>query len=110
MRKTLVIVGFISAILSVILTATPMFKISIFPILLAVLSGFGVLYLSNKQNLSKKVVQYILLLAIIALVIMIFKSVTDTSEVGNTERLQELEKASEEEAIEELEGIDLDIE
>ncbi|MDT0557633.1 FUSC family protein [Ichthyenterobacterium sp. W332] len=110
MKKTLIILGFITAVFAVILVVTPLFKIALFPAIIAVLSGLGVLYLANKTKTSKKVVQYIFLLSIMSLAIMTYKSITDTSEVGNTEALEELEKSSEEDALEELEGIDLDIE
>lgn len=110
MRKSLIILGFIATILSTVLVVTPFFKIAIFPSIVGILCGIGLFKLSQKKNSSKKVVQYIFLLCIISLSIMTYKSVTDTSEVGNTEQLEQLEETSKEEAINELEDLDLDVE
>jgi D-alanyl-lipoteichoic acid acyltransferase DltB (MBOAT superfamily) len=88
MRKLFIIIGFITAILSVVLAVTPLSKISIVPTIIAFVFGLIVLYLSKKQNKSKKVVQYIFLLAIISLSLTIYKAIFSTTEVSNVEEIQ----------------------
>lgn len=106
MKKLVIILGFICAVLAVVLAVTPLFKIAYITGVAALIFGVLAIYLS-KQG-SKKSIQLIFLLTIIALVVTTYKSIFDTVEVGNTEELIEKENESQEEAIEELEGIEMD--
>ncbi|WP_323789528.1 FUSC family protein [Psychroserpens sp.] len=106
MKKLVIILGFISAILAIVLAVTPLFKIAFVPGIAALLFGILAIYLSKQD--SKKSIQLIFLLTIIALSLTTYKSVFDTVEVGNTDELQEKETESQEDAINELEGIELD--
>ncbi|OMP29894.1 FUSC family protein [Mangrovimonas sp. DI 80] len=108
MRKVLIILGFITSLLAVILALTPLSNLAFIPAILAFLLGLSIFFVSKKQNKSKKVVQYIFLLTIITLGISIYKSVFHTVEVGNTEELQERAKESEENSKEILEELDID--
>jgi F0F1-type ATP synthase assembly protein I len=108
MKKALLILGFISAILAVILCVTPLFKIAVFPILAAFLCGLGLAYLINKKQIRTKAIQYIFLLSIIASVFTIYKSIFVKAEVGNTEELEQLDESSEEDALKELEDLEID--
>lgn len=106
MKKLVIILGFISAILAVILAVTPLSKIAFIPGVAALIFGIFGLYLSKQS--SKKSIQLIFLLTIIALSLATYKSVFNTVEVGNTEELQEKENESEENAIKELDGVEID--
>jgi len=108
MKKLLLIIGFIAAILATVLAVTPLFKLSLFPTALAILCGFGLFYLNKKKAQKTKFVQYVFLLSIIALSLTIYKSIFTVAELGDTEELNKLEEKSEEEAIELLEGIEID--
>ena len=107
MRKLCIILGFIAALLAVVLAVTPLSNLAIAPAIIAFLSGLCAFLISKKHEQSKKPVQYIFLLIIIAVSITIYKAVFNTVEVGDTQELLDKEKASEEEAIEELEDLDL---
>lgn len=109
MRKLIIIIGFIAAILALALAVTPFSNIAIFPAILAVILALLIYAISNKQVKSKKPVQYILLLTIIASGFMIYNAIFTESIVGDTEALELREEASKAKAIEELEALDLDI-
>ncbi|WP_197276115.1 FUSC family protein [Mangrovimonas sp. TPBH4] len=108
MRKVLIVLGFITSLLAVILALTPLSNLAFIPAILAFLLGLSIFVVSKKQNKSKKVLQYIFLLTIITLGLSIYKSVFHTIEVGNTEELQERAKESEENSKEILEELDID--
>lgn len=108
MKKLIIILGFIAAILAVILSVTPLFKLALFPIALAFICGIILVYLSNKKGVKTKAIQYIFLLTIISLSFTVYKSVFLEAEVGDVEQLDQLEDKSQEDAIKELEGIDID--
>jgi len=108
MKRLLVILGFITSILAVILAVTPLFKIAIFPVIIAFLCGVGLLLLAKKKQIKTKAIQYIFLLSIIALGFTVYKGVFYKAEIGNTEELEQREDKSEEDAIELLEDIEID--
>lgn len=108
MKKLVIILGFISAILAVVLAVTPLSKIAYVPGISALIFGVLAIYFSKESQDSKKSIQLIFLLTIIALSLTTYKSVFNTVEVGNTVELEERENESEEEAIEALEELDLD--
>lgn len=108
MKRLLIILGFVSSILAVILAVTPLFKIALFPVIVAVLCGIGIFFISKKANTKTKSIQYIGLLVIIALALLVYKSVFNIATVGNTEELEQLEDDSKEDSIELLEGIEID--
>jgi len=108
MRKTSIILGFITAILAVVLSVTPLSKIAYIPIVAALVFGLIAWYLSKQKQYPKKSIQLIFLLTIIALSLTTYKAFFTTIEVGSTEELEQKENQSEEDAIEELEGLDID--
>ncbi|MFL0354720.1 FUSC family protein [Xanthomarina sp. GH4-25] len=108
MKKLCIVLGLIAAVLALILSVLPVSNLAFFPAIVAFIFALGAFYFSNKENSSKKTVQLIFLLTIISLSISTYKSLFNTVEVGNTEELQEREQKSEENAIEELEGLDFD--
>ncbi len=108
MRKFLVILGFISAVLAVVLAVSPLSNIALIPAILAFILGLAIFYLSKKQNQSKKVVQYIFILTIVSIGITTYKSVFNEVEVGDTEELQERADESVEDSKEILEDLDIE--
>jgi tellurite resistance protein TehA-like permease len=108
MKKLFIILGLIASVLAIILSVLPLSNLAFFPAIAAFIIGLAAFYFSNKEKSSKKTIQLIFLLTIIALSISTYKSIFNTNEVGNTQELQEREKESEENAIEELEDLDLD--
>lgn len=97
-----------ASIIAVILAVTPLFKIAIFPIVIALFCGIAIYFFTKKDGKKTKSIQYIFLLIIISLSILIYKSVFSEAEVGDIEELEKREDKSEEEAIELLEGIEID--
>jgi membrane protein implicated in regulation of membrane protease activity len=108
MKKIIIILGFIAAILAVILAVTPLFKLAVFPIFIAFISGLSIIYLSKKEGVKTKTIQYIFLLIIIALGLTIYKAVFTEAKVGNVEELEQREEKSEEDSIELLEDIEIE--
>jgi membrane-bound ClpP family serine protease len=106
MRKLCVILGFIAAVLAVVLAVTPFSKMALIPAIIAFVFGLVIFYISKEQ--SKKVIQYIFLLTIISVVITTYKAVFNKVEVGNTEELEDRVKESEEDSKEILEDLDLE--
>ena len=107
MKRLLIILGFITAILSVILAVTPLYKLAVFPIIIALICGIALLYFSKKKQFKTKAIQYVFLLTIISLSFTVYKSVFQKVEVGDTKELEQLDETSEEEAIKELEDIEI---
>ena len=108
MKKLFIILGLIAAVLAVILAVTPLFKIAILPMVIAILCGLIVFFLSKKENTKTKTIQYIFLLVIISLALTIYKGVFNDAEVGNTEELEIRDEENLEDSIESLEDIDID--
>ena len=108
MRRLFIILGFIASILAVVLSVTPLAKIAYIPAVVALIFGFIAFYVSRQKQYPKKSIQLIFLLTIISLTITTYKAVFTVVEVGNVKGLQLKEKESEEKAIEDLEGLDLE--
>lgn len=108
MRTLFVVLALISAILSVVLSILPVSNLAFLPAIGALIFGLIAFYLSNKQQKPKHIINLAFLLTILALGLTIYKSVFNTVEVGNIDELEKKEIQSEEEAIEELNDLDLD--
>jgi tellurite resistance protein TehA-like permease len=108
MRKLFIVLGIIASVLALVLSVLPLSNLAYFPAIAALIFGLIAFYISNKNSQSVKTVQLVFLLTIIALSISIYKSIFNTVEVGNTEELEVREQQSEEEAIEELEDLDIE--
>lgn len=108
MRRLFIILGFIASIAAVILSVTPLSKIAYLPAVAALVFGLIAFYVSRQKQYPKKSIQLIFMLTIISLTITTYKAVFTVVEVGNVEGLQLKEQESEEKAIEELEGLDLE--
>lgn len=107
MRKLLIVLGIISAILAVILSTLPFFNMAFILAIAALIFGSIAFYLSKQQKQSYKIVQLIFLLTIIALVISIYKAIFYEAEIGNTEELEVREEQVKENALDELDNIEI---
>jgi membrane-bound ClpP family serine protease len=108
MKRLLIILGFIASILAVVLSVTPFFKIAYLPAIGALIFGLLSLYISDKRLTSKKSIHLILLLTIISLTVVTYKVIFNVTSLGNVDSLELKEKASEEDALKALEGLDLE--
>jgi len=108
MRRLFIILGFIAAILTVILAVTPLSKLAFLPAVAALIFGLIAFYISRKQNNPKKSIQIIFLLTIISLGITTYKAVFETTEVANVEDLEIKESESIEDSKDILETLDLE--
>jgi thiol:disulfide interchange protein len=102
------ILGLISAILAVILSVLPLSNMTFIPALAALVFGLIAFMLARQQQEPRKSIQLIFILTILALSLATYKFIFNESEVGNTEELKQTEEKSQEEAIEELEELDID--
>lgn len=107
-KKLIIILGFVAAILAVILAVTPLSNLAVIPIIVAFVCGLLIVFISKKDNTKTKSIQYIFLLVIIALALTIYKSVYYTSEVGDTEQLEQRDEENLEDSKKLLEDIDID--
>ena len=110
MRKFCITLGLFSAIIAVILSVLPLSNLAFIPAIVALVFGFVSFYLSNNNEKSKKIIQYLFILSIISLLTASYKLVTSNSELANTKELEEKEIESEEEALNDLENIEIEIE
>jgi len=108
MRILLVVLTLVAAIVSVILSILPISSLAFIPAIIALILGFSAYYFSKKNGKSIHTIKLALILTILSLCLTIYKSVFNESKVGNTEELEQKELKSEEEAIEELEELDLE--
>jgi len=108
MKKIFTILAIICAFLTLIISVLPVSNLALFPGVAALLFGIIAFYLSKKTGTVKKIIQFSFLLTIMALCLSTYKAIFNKSEVGNTEQMAEKEETSKEEAIEELEELDLE--
>ncbi len=108
MKRLFTILAVIASVLAIILSVLPISNLAIFPAAAALIFGIIAFYLSKKAGKVKKIIQFSFLLTIMALGLTTYKAIFNKTEVGNTETLVEKEEASKEEAIEELEDLELD--
>lgn len=107
-KKLIVILGFTTAVLGVILSVTPFSNLAVVPIIIAFICGLLIFFMSKKDQNKPKSIQYIFLMTIIALVLTIYKSVYYTSEVGDTKQLEQRDEDNLEDSKELLEDIEFD--
>jgi len=112
MRNFIKIIAFIAAILALVLAVTPLSNIALFPILLAIALSILLYQLGKKQDKSNKPVQYILILAVVAMGFMIYKSLFVKAIVKEEaqEEMNTKEQESQKESLKELDALDIDFE
>ena len=108
MKKLFLILGFMTAIIALILAVTPLFNMVFIPAIAALVFGLLLIMTSKDKQRFKKPIQLIFLMTIIALVFTMYKLVFSTSTVGDTEQLEQKVEQLEEESIEELDGLEID--
>ena len=106
MRITFIILGFISAIIALVLSILPFGLIALIPAAIAFVLGILALSASKKEGKSKLPVNLIFLLTIIALVLTTYRSLFTENKIEADTEFIEKEKESQEKAIDELEGIE----
>ena len=110
MKHVFTVLAIIASIVAIIFSVLPISNLSLFPGLGALLFGLIAFYLHKKEGSTKKIITFAFLLTVMALGLSTYKSIFNKTEVGNTQQLIEKEEASKEEAIEELEDLDIEIE
>ncbi|WP_203255689.1 FUSC family protein [Hyunsoonleella ulvae] len=108
MKQVFTILAVIASALTIIFSVLPISNLAIFPGITALIFGLIAFYLSKKTGKVKKIIQFSFLLTIMALGLTTYKAIFTKTEVGNTEALVEKETESKQEAIEELEELDLE--
>lgn len=108
MKKIFTILAIIASILAIIFSVLPISNLAVFPAASALVFGGIAFYLSKRAGEVKKIIQFTFLLTTCALAITTYKAFFIKTEVANTEILNEKEAQFEEEAIEELENLDIE--
>lgn len=108
MRSLFIVLGFIAAVLALILAVTPLSQIAYLPAVAALIFGFIAFYISKRKKMPKKTVQLIFILTAISLLLTTYKSIFNTAEVGDLEELELKKEASIEDSKEILEGLDME--
>jgi len=107
MRTLFIVLGFITAILAVVLSFLPLSNFAFIPAVFAFVFGLLAFIKSKKENLSTSSTKLIFLLTIVALGLATYNAIYSTTEVGDTNELEQREEKSLEESKEELDGLDL---
>ncbi len=107
MKKVFTILAFIASALAIILAVLPISNLAIIPSIAAIIFGVIAFYLSKKTGEPKKIIQFTLLLTIVALALSGYKAFFTTTVVANTDVIDAKEIQFEEEAIQELEGLEI---
>ncbi|MCF8272735.1 MAG: FUSC family protein [Flavobacteriaceae bacterium] len=108
MKRLFTILAMVAAILSVILSVLPVSNLAILPAIVSLIFGLTAYYLSKKTGEVKKIIQFTFLLTIISLALTTYKAIFTKTEVTNNQELKVKEKESKENAIEDLEELDLE--
>ena len=108
MRILVTTLAIIAACLGLILSILPFGAIALIPTIIAFILGFIAFKMAQKDGVNTKLVKVIFLITIIALVLSIYRSVFETNVVENDIETIEKEEQSKEDAIEELEGLEIE--
>ena len=108
MKKTVSIFAFASIILALILSILPIYIIAYIPAVIGMVCAFVLWKINQKSNTNSTAFKVLVFLIIASLSITSYRVFFTTSEVIDTKNIQQKEQQSEEEAIEELEGLELE--
>ena len=108
MKSVLLVLGYVAAVLSLVFSVTPLFKIAFITGAAALLFLLGSKYFAKDKNGFSLGMKILLGVLALSLLIATYKTIFVTAEVGDTETLMETENQSEQDAIEELEGLDIE--
>ena len=108
MKRLFTILALIAAILAVVLAVLPVSNLGVFPAIASLIFGLLAFYFSKKTGEVKKLVQFSFLLTTAALILVIYKAVFIQTEVSDTKTLDAKESQFKEDAIEELEDLNIE--
>lgn len=100
--------GIISVILSLILSILPFGKLAFIPIITGTILTFLLYKEYKKEGYKTGLIKILFLGIIVSLAVSIYRAIFTENKVVETEKTIEKEKQSEEDAIKELESIDID--
>lgn len=109
MKKLFTILALIAAIFAIIFSVLPISNLAVIPAIASLAFGLIAFYLSKKSGRVKKIIQFSFLLTIIALALTTYKSIFNKTEVANTDEIEATENKLEAESVEELEGLDIEV-
>lgn len=107
MKKAFTIFALLAAALAIIMAVLPISNLAIIPAIAAIIFGVIAFYLSKKTGEPKKIIQFTFLLTFVALALSGYKAFFTTTVVANTDIIDAKEIQFEEEAIQELEGLEI---
>ncbi|MCK0109424.1 FUSC family protein [Flavobacteriaceae bacterium S0825] len=108
MRILITTLAIIAASLGLVLSILPFGAIALIPIVIAFILGFIAFKMAQKDGVNTKLVKVVFLITIIALVLSIYRTVIEDNVVENDIETIEKEKQSQEDALEELEDLDIE--
>ena len=108
MKLLLTIVGLLSALLGLALSILPFGNIALIPIVIAFISGVLLIRILRKDQGNTLSAKLIFLIAIIGLGMTIYRVIFDENVVEDDIEIINRDQQSEDEALKELEGIDLE--
>ena len=106
MRSLFIALGFTAAVSALVLAVTPLSQIAYLPAIAALIFGWIAFYISKRKRAPKKSMYLIFLLTTISLVLITYKNVFQTIEVGDLEELQLKEETSNEDSKEILDSLE----
>ncbi|SDB27911.1 hypothetical protein SAMN03097699_0476 [Flavobacteriaceae bacterium MAR_2010_188] len=89
MRKTSLVLGMISSVVAIILAATSYYGYVYIAVLVSLVFGLVSFYLAHEHEYPKKTIQFIFIIAIVAISIAIYKAVYSSPETAPIEALIE---------------------
>ena len=108
MKKIITIIGTIFVLIGVVISVTPLYKLSLIPTAGAIICLGALISIKKKTGSGTKFIQYIGILSAIATSLVIYKINFTKNQVENVDELEEREDKSVEDSIELLEAIDVD--
>lgn len=106
MRLTLIIISIIFVIIGLALSILPFGSIAILPIVVAFVSGLIAFKISQKEGKNTNIIKGVFFILIISLGLTVYNALKPNVVVEDTESISK-ENQSEEDAIEELESIEI---
>ncbi len=102
------IIGFLAALLGLIMTVLPFGSLAFLPIALALVAGIIGFRMSGDQGGGKTAFKVLLILAVTALLLGIYRTAFDKNVVAEDETIIQQEEESLEDARKELEDLEID--
>ncbi|MFD0861673.1 hypothetical protein ACFQ1M_05610 [Sungkyunkwania multivorans] len=106
MRKFLVFLGVIAAVLTIILSFLPLGTITMLPALVTIIVGILAFMLSKSANKNLNAPKFIIIAGLLASFVTISKVVFFENKVAKDEQFELREQESEQKAVEELEELE----